>query len=124
MYTEKSASIIKVIQGYFDGIFYGDVEKLKENFSNNAHLYGDVKGIEYLKPLDEYLEGVRNRKSPNDLGEKFNMKIIGLEILGNVAIVKLHVPMLGFNYYDLLSLSLVEGEWKIVNKLFTHVEQD
>ncbi|WP_394329748.1 nuclear transport factor 2 family protein [Zunongwangia profunda] len=29
--------------------------------------------------------------------------------------------MLGFNYYDYLSLFKINGEWKIVNKLFTNV---
>ena len=56
------------------------------------------------------------------MGEEFKMKILGIEILGCVAIAKLHVPMLGYNYYDFLSLTLINGTWKIVNKVFTHVE--
>ena len=50
------------------------------------------------------------------------MEILGIEIIGHVATAKVHVPMLGFNYYDFLSFSVVNGTWKIVNKVFTHVE--
>jgi hypothetical protein len=32
--------------------------------------------------------------------------------------------MLGFNYYDFLSLLHLDGEWQIVCKVFTHVEPD
>jgi hypothetical protein len=31
------------------------------------------------------------------------------------------LPMLGYNYYDFLSLSKISGRWQIVNKLFTNV---
>lgn len=122
MYNEKANQIIETINNYFEGIYYGDVSKLKHTFLDNAYLYGDIKGEEYVKHLNDYLDGVQNRKSPHDLGEDFRMEILAIEILGNAAIAKLHVPMLGFNYYDYLSLCFIQKEWKIVNKLFTHVE--
>ncbi|MEQ9288830.1 MAG: nuclear transport factor 2 family protein [Cyclobacteriaceae bacterium] len=122
MFAEKSIEIGQVIHNYLEGIYQGDVERLRSSFTDNAQLRGEVKGAEYFKSLENYLEGVKNRKSPRELGEVFKMKILSLEIVGNVATAKLHVPMLGYNYYDFLSLCIVKGEWKIVNKLFTHVE--
>jgi len=123
MYKEKAAKIESVIRGYFEGIYKGDILKLQEVFDKNVLIYGDMNNkIPYCKPVQEYLEGVKSRKSPSDLGEAFLMKIISIEILGTVAIVKAHVPMLGYNYYDFLSLTVIDGNWKIVNKLFAHVE--
>lgn len=122
MYKDKQEAVTKVIVSYLEGIYYGDVTKLEKCFTDKAYLYGDIKGAEYEKSIGEYLEGVKNRQSPDEMKEENRMEIIGLDILGSIAIAKLHVPMLGFNYYDFLSLSLVNGEWKIVNKLFTHVE--
>lgn len=122
MFAEKSIEIGKVIHNYLEGIYQGDVERLRSSFTDNAQLWGEVKGAEYFKSLENYLEGVKNRKSPRELDEAFKMKILSLEITGNIATAKLHVPMLGYNYYDFLSLGIVKGEWKIVNKLFTHVE--
>ncbi len=122
MYKKKLKAIETIINNYFEGIFFGDIAKLESCFHENVYLYGDVKGVDYLKSLEEYLEGVRQRKSPKDLNETFKMEIIGIDIIGKIAMVKLHVPMLGYNYYDYLSLSQTNGDWKIVNKVFTHVD--
>jgi len=122
MYTDKSEKISAVISNYFEGLYTGNVERLKASFHPTVFLFGDINGKEYLKSLEDYLEGVQTRKSPNELGEENKMKVISLEILGDVAMAKLHVPMLGYNYYDYLSLAVIEGKWKIVNKIFTHVE--
>lgn len=122
MYNEFSSEIKKVIFNYFQGIYNGATDKLENVFHPQALLFGDIKGEPYFKTVTDYIDGVKSRKSPNDLGEEFKMEILSIEIMNNMATVKAHVPMLGFNYYDLLSLNLVQGEWKIVNKLFTHVE--
>ncbi|GAA3591799.1 nuclear transport factor 2 family protein [Flavivirga amylovorans] len=122
MYKENVKEIENLITNYFEGIFYGDVTKLESCFHENTYLYGDIKGVDYLKSIREYLEGVKNRQSPKDLNETFNMKIINIDIMGKIATAKLHVPMLGYNYYDYLSLTKIKNEWKIVSKIFTHVE--
>lgn len=122
MYKENIRKIERLIANYFDGIFNGNVAELEACFHENVYIYGDIKGADYLKSVSEYLDGVKNRQSPKDLGESFEMKIIGIDIIGKVAMAKLHVPMLGYNYYDYLSLAQIDYDWKIVNKVFTHVE--
>ncbi|WP_440066247.1 nuclear transport factor 2 family protein [Tenacibaculum discolor] len=122
MYKENITAIELLVTNYFEGIFYGDTQKLQACFHNNTPIYGDIKGADYFKSAEDYIEGVANRQSPNDLKESFNMKIIGVDIMGKTAMVKLHVPMLGYNYYDYLSLTKIENDWKIVAKIFTHVE--
>lgn len=121
MFEQNSQDIQGVIENYFHGIFYGDTVKLASAFHPDCVLYGDINGEPYVKTLTAYLQGVKNRKSPSELGETFSMQLIGIELLGNNAMVKLHVPMLGFNYYDLLSLTKINGKWLIVNKLFTNI---
>jgi len=122
MFKTKAEKITEIITSYFEGIYSGNVEQLGSSFHQDAFLYGDIKGSEYAKSLKDYLEGVRNRKSPQELQEENKMEIVSLEILGDISMAKVHVPMLGYNYYDFLSLAVVNGEWKIVNKIFTHVE--
>lgn len=121
MYKEKANQITDTLHNYFEGIYQGDVPRLKSSFADDVFLHGDIKGVPYFKNLEEYLAGVQGRKSPQELGEAFRMEVLSIEILGQVAIAKVHVPMLGFNYYDYLSLSKIGEEWKIVNKVFTHV---
>ncbi|SEC25315.1 Putative lumazine-binding [Tenacibaculum sp. MAR_2009_124] len=121
MYKENMLEIESLIENYFEGIFYGEVKKLENCFYENTLIHGDIKGEAYLKNVQEYVEGVKNRQSPSELNETFKMNIIGVDVIGNTAMVKAHVPMLGYNYYDYLSLVKIDNHWKIVNKIFTHV---
>lgn len=121
MYTKKSTQITEVIEDYFNGIYEGNIVMLRQCFAQDAQLYGDINGDSFQKSLDDYLEGVSNRQSPKELNESFQMEIISIEIIGHIAVAKLHLPMMGFNYYDLLSFHFDGEDWKIVNKLFTHV---
>ena len=122
MFSKQLEEIQAVIQNYFEGIYNGDEVQLKEVFHPGTLLFGDIKGVPYFKAITEYIDGVKSRESPKDLGEDFKMEILSIEILGNNAIVKAQLPMLGYNYFDFLSLAKINEDWKIVNKLFTHVE--
>jgi len=51
------------------------------------------------------------------------MEILSIEIINTIAIAKTRVPIFEYNYYDLLSLSLIDGQWVITNKLLTHVNE-
>jgi len=114
--------IYEVLQQYFEGIFTGNIALLRDTFHPMALLFGDVDGAPYFNPLEDYLDGVKNRKSPFQAGEKNKMEVMAIDVINIIAVAKVHVPTLGLNYYDLLSLNLLVGQWKIVNKLLTHVK--
>ena len=120
-YTENTAAISAALSNYFKGVFTGDTDLLGEVFHPRALVSGDVNGKEYFKTLDEYLEGVKNRQSPLELGEKFRMEIISIEIINMIAVAKASLPMFDYNYYDILSLTKMDGKWVIINKLLTNV---
>jgi hypothetical protein len=120
-YTGNATAIAAVLSTYFKGIYNGDAELLRGVFHPQTLVAGDINGEPYFKSLDQYLAGVSNRKSPLELNESFRMEIASIEIINSIAIAKVHVPMFDFNYYDLLSLNKINGEWVIVNKLLTHV---
>ncbi len=122
-FSTNTALITALLMSYFNGVYTGDITQLRSVFHPQTLLSGDINGQLYFKTLDQYLEGVKNRKSPKELGEEFKMKIISLEIINNTAIAKTQVPILGYNYYDQLSLAIVDGKWIIVNKLLTNVNQ-
>ncbi|WP_426292252.1 nuclear transport factor 2 family protein [Dyadobacter endophyticus] len=120
-YTDRAADITAVLSDYFNGVFKGDTDLLRSAFHPQALVAGDVNGQAYFKTLDQYLDGVRNRKSPFELGESFRMEIMSIEIINQIAVAKVRLPMFEFNYHDLLSLTKVDGKWLIVNKLLTNV---
>jgi hypothetical protein len=109
-----------VVDAYFDGVYSGNVGALRELFDVNAQVYGEVDGQPYHKSIQAYLDGVATRQSPKALGEPFLMKTLAIDRLGSIASVKLHSPMLGFNYQLYLTLCLWQGKWRIVGKTFTN----
>lgn len=110
-----------LVQIYFDGVYEGDVTSLAKIFDVNAQVYGEVDGKFYHKTIADYLRGVAERKSPKDIGDPYLMKLLAMDVCGNIANVKLHSPMFGFNYHLYLSLVLHDGKWRIVNKTFTNL---
>ncbi len=122
VFLDDAGAIQAVIADYFHGIFHGDIERLRRAFHPRAALFGDVNGQPYFRELDVYLETVRTRQSPAALGEPFRMKTLSIDILNSIASVRLHVPMLGFRYQDILALNKIDGQWRIVSKLFTNIE--
>lgn len=120
MENQNFIEIQRVLDLYFEGVYFGDIDKLERAFHPQALLFGDVNQSPYFKTLREYLEIVKNRKNPADLGEDFDMKVYGIEVLGNLAIAKANLRMLNYDYHDFLSLIKSGKRWQIVNKSFTN----
>ena len=106
---------------YFEGIYEGNINSLRNILNPGTLLFGDVKGLPYAKTLDEYLDGVEHRQSPKDSGKPFKGTIISIHIINSIAIAKVHVKMYEFNYDELLSFHKFDKRWMIVNKMITDV---
>lgn len=118
---EDHQAILEVLSEYFAGLFAGDVGRLRAVFAPEAALFAEFSSLSYRKSLDAYLEGVARRLSPEARGEPFRMRVLSLDVLHNIAMAKVHVPALGFNFYNYLSLVRKGGRWLIVNKVFDDV---
>ena len=116
-YQSDHEAIVGLLNEYFDGLFEGDVEKLRTIFHDDAWL----KGNNYRKTLNEWLEAVASRPIPRDEGMEYNFKIQSLEIIGDQAMAKVDVPLLAAHFIDFLGLLKEDGQWKIVNKMFTTI---
>jgi hypothetical protein len=114
--------IVELVQRYFDATWRGDVAQLRTVFDARAIVAGEVNGQPYFKSIDEYLEGVANRKSPAELGEKPEMELLMLDVQQNIATAKLHVRMLGFNYYNYFSIIRQHEKWLVITKTLTNVQ--
>jgi len=108
-------AVTELLNNYFASLYEGDVTQLREIFHDDAWL----KGNNYRKTRDEWLEAVANRPVPSVEGMEYNFNIQSLEIVGDQAMTKVDVPLLAAHFIDFLSLLKENGEWKIVNKMFT-----
>jgi hypothetical protein len=121
--TDVSAITRALEELYFNGIYQGDLDKLRQLFYPGTLLFGDVKGQPYFKTLDMYLDAVKNRQSPKDSGKPFKGEIISINLVNSIAIAEVKVKMYDFNYHDLLSFHKLDGRWVIVNKMMSDVNQ-
>jgi hypothetical protein len=123
-YKDNAAAVTAVLLNYFEGVYTGNTALLASIFHPRTLVSGDVKGQPYFKTVEQYLDGVKQRKSPQELNEPFRMEILSIEIINSIAIAKTHLQMFEYNYYDLLSLNKTDGKWIIINKLLTHVNTE
>jgi len=114
-YNQDYQTIHALLQNYFDGLYEGDVEKLRSLFHDDAWL----KGNNYRKSRDEWLQAVASRPVPKDEGMKYAFNTMSLEIIGDQAMAKVNAPLMAAHFIDFLGLLKEDGEWKIVNKMYT-----
>jgi len=114
------AEILELVDQYFQGVYYGDTELLATLFDPAAQVYGVIAGKPYYKTAADYMTGVASRQSPALLGEPYRMRTLAVDVLGDIANVRLHSPMLGFDYHLYITFARRLDGWKIVNKTFTH----
>jgi hypothetical protein len=119
MAMDDHRAIAAVLGDYFKGLYAGDTALLRTVFHPAAALFAERGGQSYHKGLDAYLDGVAGRASPASLGEPYRMKVLAIDVTHDIAMARVHVPALGFNYVNYLSLVRWEGRWVIVNKVFT-----
>jgi ketosteroid isomerase-like protein len=110
-------AIRQVVEQYLGGLKFNDVERLKKAFWPDAKLFF-VKRDGHLGQLTQaqWYEGF---KASAGKEEKGDLRITALDITGNAASVKVEEDYPDSKYIDYLSLLKFDGEWKIVNKIYT-----
>lgn len=119
---DKIAITTAIHEVYLKGINEGDVPLLKTLYHPGTLLFGDVKGQPYFKTLDQYLDGVAHRVSPQADGRPFKGTILSIAVVNSIAVARLHVKMYDFNYDEFLSFHKIDGKWFIVNKMMSDVQ--
>lgn len=118
---EDHYAILAVLADYFTGLYTGDTTLLRSVFHPDAGVFAGVAGQPGARRLDDYLAAVEKRRSPEELGEPYRMKVLSVDVTCNIATARVHVPAHGFNYYNYLSLVRNGDAWVIVNKIFSDV---
>ncbi|WP_276481564.1 nuclear transport factor 2 family protein [Paraflavitalea pollutisoli] len=117
--TAEAAIRLALENLYFKGIFEGDLHLLEQVYVPGSLVVGDVKGVPYFKTLEQYLDGVGNRKSPRETGSPFQGEILSVSVINSIAVAEVTVKMYDFDYHEFLSFHELDGHWKIVNKMLT-----
>ena len=107
------SQIEKTVNYYLEGGTNNDFATLKKAFHENASMkyigeeYTEVNALEFF--------GSRMKPGP---GQNRLTRIVSIDVSGNAANAKLEIEYPTFTFVDYMNLLKIDGEWKIVSKIF------
>jgi hypothetical protein len=112
----EEAAVRAAIEHYFLGHATGDGENFKKVFHPDSKLFFIRDGKLTQVTSAEYISRAPGKPAEDEPQRKRHIESI--DITGNAAIVKLVLDYPSAKLTDYMSLLKVDGEWKIVNKIF------
>lgn len=108
-------AISKVVQHYIDGAISGKGDDMKPAFHRDATIFGYVGPDLFAGPI----QGLFDWNDQNGAAVGLQTKFASIEVAGTIATVRLELDnWTGHRFTDMLNLLKVDGEWKIMNKVF------
>lgn len=105
------------LENYMKGHATVDVEYTKKAFHSTGSMMSIRDGGYVSQNFAEYINGLVGRKPAAD-EEKRKRYIAAVDVVGNAAIAKVVSDYPSVKYVDYMALLKVDGEWKVVNKIF------
>ena len=112
-------AIHRVLQLCTEGEAKGDVAKLREAFHTDARMFGSLAGERYDVPIEELFKLAESAFA--DTGT-YRSRVLSVQQTGDaaVAVVAEENYWGKISFIDYFQLARIEGDWKIVSKLFAH----
>ncbi|HXG67489.1 MAG TPA: nuclear transport factor 2 family protein [Blastocatellia bacterium] len=108
-------AIARTVQHYVNGGKSGRGDDMKPAFHPDATIFGYVGADLFAGPIQRLFDW----NDQNGPATGLQARIAGIEIIGTVAAVRLELDnWTGHRFTDLFTLLKVDGEWKIMNKVF------
>ena len=108
-------AITKTLQHYIDGVRSGNGDHMKPAFHQNATIFGYAGADLSGGPIQQLFDW-SDESGP---AAALESRIASIDLVGTAAIVRLELINLnGARYTDMFTLLQVDGEWKIMSKVF------
>ena len=108
-------AISKTLQHYIDGTRAGKGGGMKPAFHENATIHGYAGGDLFAGPIQLLFDW----SDENGAAAELEARIASIDLAGTIAIVRLELTNLnGADYTDMFTLLKVDGDWKIMSKVF------
>ena len=105
------------LENYLKGHATGDGEYMKKAFHTEGHMMFIRDGKYMTRSFADYIAGFTG-KPPADEAQRKRW-IESVDVFGNAAVGKIILDYPNARFVDYMSLLKINGEWKIVNKIFT-----
>ena len=113
--VSEADAIAKTVQIYVDGGRSGRGDDMNAAFHPDATIFGYLGNDLFAGPIQK----VFDRIDQNGPATELEWRIASLDICETIATVRLELDnWTGHRYTDMLALVKVEGEWKIIRKVF------
>ena len=107
--------IEKTVQHYIDGAISGKGDDMKPAFHADATIFGYIGQDLFAGPI----QGLFDWNDGNGPATGLEANITNIDIAGTTATVRLDLDnWTGHKFTDFFTLLKVDGEWKIMNKVF------
>ncbi len=107
--------IAKVVQHYIDGAKSGRGADMKPAFHKDATIFGYAGTDLFAGPIQQLFAW----NDQNGPATGLQARIASIDLIDTVATVRLELDnWTGHRYTDLFTMLKVDGEWKIMNKVF------
>ncbi len=114
--TINEHDVIKqVVQHYIDGARSGRGDDMRPAFHEDATIFGYAGPDLFAGPIENLFAW----NDANGSAAELKARIASIDVIETVATVRLELDnWTGTRYTDLFTLLKVDGEWKIMNKVF------
>ncbi len=107
--------IAEVVQRYIDGARSGRGDDMKPAFHKDATIFGYVGPDLFAGPIQKLFDW----NDENGPATGLQARLASIDLIDTVATVRLELDnWTGHRFTDLFTLLKVDGEWKIMNKVF------
>ena len=113
--------IEEVLQIYFDASYESDSAKMDRVFRPEAHIYGINEGGETLAdfPKEQFVKLVGRAPKEPAPNHPRQDEIHFIEFSSDTtAVAKVSLTMSGTHFTDLLTFVYLDGEWRVIAKMF------
>ncbi|MBL8183700.1 MAG: nuclear transport factor 2 family protein [Blastocatellia bacterium] len=104
------------LENYLKGHATGEGEFFKKAFHTEGNMVWIRDGKFTTRSFAEYIAGASG-KPPSDEAKR-KRSIEGIDIAGNAASAKIILDYPSVRFVDFMTLLKIDGEWKIVSKVF------
>lgn len=114
--------LVEAVHSYFDALYFGDTNLFERVMHPHVRLFSATDSPMLELDLPAYLEIIRNRPSPASKHDPRLDRVLSVEIASpTTAHVRVEDAVLPKRFTDELTFVRIDGEWKIVSKVWHYV---
>lgn len=117
MQRTKRDEIVAVVAEYLEGMIYGQRDRLERAMHPQCMQAGHFNGGYEIFDRETFIHSVEG-ETALPAGTPYRSEIISIDIIGDIAVVKVEDDCFGTTFTDCLTLIQHENQWQIVMKAF------